>query len=415
MDGLFIAFIFCFFIVFLFLLVILITHVRGEVVRLWVHPVSYFRNIRYNRPLRIKIRHRSIAQTRSTSLVKTIDKVIFKTEKKEGQSETINFKESADDVSPELFEMWKVIRKQPQNFTIWGTSFVRRWRTKDGTTGRWVFVFHLYPLEEMTKRLGRHKLIQGILLEKPLDVHTPPTRDEWLIQRIREDRAKGVDVKTLERRIKSYKKEYRRISKEKWLNLVFHPSVTTTKEAEITDRLIGFENVMSITAHAMNVLGPQLAKYKALAHYALGREAYERELTAELHETADRLGDSEQLRELEHRAILEARTPLHISTEGAPYPVGFPSKPTEAPKPSPLKMPLPENFWIYVTIFSGFFLIVLGLFFYATNPSLWGVMLFGTLLFMFGVFLHWREGKKVKVAEIIKEKVKEGEEAVKGE
>jgi len=264
MNGEILPIIFVSLIFLIILFFIFIIRHRGEAVRFWVQPVPYFRGIRHNRPIKLKIT-RGVGRTLDKNLVKTFDRIIFET--KEGSPSQVVTEKKAKDVPEDLFEAWKEIRQHPEKYTIWAFFFMRRWRTPQGLKGRWVYAYSLFSIEEMAKDYLRHRLVQGVFVEKPLGVHYPPTKDEWVLSKIKEDTAKGL--KLSKDRVRAYEKEYRRISKEKWLALVFHPTVTAIGQAEVMNRLTGFENLMAVTAHAMNALGTELAKYKALAHFSL--------------------------------------------------------------------------------------------------------------------------------------------------
>ena len=419
MNGLpfeFIIIVLGIFVFFFILIIALIIYARGEIYRFWTPPVPYFRRVKHNKPMRLKIT-RGVAQTLNETLVKIIGETIFQTEQKGNPSQTTE-PQIREGVPNSLVEMWKKIREHPEKYTIWSFYFTRRWRTPQGDRGRWVFAYCLFSLEEITKRLGRHKLVQGVFLENPLDVHTPPTKEQWVLRRISEDRAKGL--KPTRDRVKVYEKEYRRIVKEKWLNLVFHPTVTVMKEAEVMGRLRGFENLMAITAHAMNVLGTKLAEYEQYKHFALGREEYERQLGKQLHETQDKLGTAMQTIHSLSRGIKETTTPTFISQEHAPLPTTPFPQPPYAEKPSRVKKlfgGLSEvDILNWALIAVGLFATVFGYGAYYQNPKMWGGLAFGALMFLGGVLvLIWRKHRIIKIPETLKERGEEAKEAVVGE
>lgn len=378
------------------LLLFLVVRGRGDLVRLWSsNVVPYFKRMRWNKPLRLKVR-RDIGQTMNSDIVKLIDSVMFK----DGSTDA----KKSDEIPTNLFESWKAIRLHPERYSIWGTFFKRAWKLPDGLKGRWVFLYHLFPLEEMTKRYGRHQLIQGVLLPQPMSVHAPPTKEQWCDLRLKEDLTKGI--RPDQKRIKAYMKEWRKLTKEKWLNLFFYPTVTVTSEAQTLERLQGFANFVTIGAYLMRVSGEKLAKFEYLAGFAEHSQKFMEIAQNELHGLADKLGKKDvTLRELD-RAIKELGIPVKISPDFAPMPY-FPHTPTPVEKPSRLKAQLPENWVAYLCVFIGFFGLVWGMF---TNGV--AQLVVGAFLLGLGAFMLWREGKKVKLPESVKETVAEQKESL---
>ena len=374
-------------------LLFLVLHGRGDLIRLWCsNVVPYFKRMKWNKPLRLKVR-RDIGQTMNEDIVKLIDSVIF-------EKGTENKLKDVPDV---LAENWKVMRKHPSHYSIWGTFFKRKWKLPNGLGGRWVFMYHLFPLEEMTKRLGRHQLIQGVLLSQPLSVHSPPSKEQWVDARLKEDLAKGI--KPDDKRIRAYVKEHRKLSKEKWLNLFFHPTVTVTSEAQMVERLQGFGNFVTIGAYLMRVSGEKLSKYEYYEGYTEHSQKFMKLTQEELHKLADKLGQKDVIIREQDRTIKEFSPPVKINPDHAPMP--FYSVPQKEPeKPSKLHVQLPENWISYMLVFLGFASLFWGL---LTSGAVQLVV--GAFLLVFGAFMLWREGKKLKLPESVKETVSDQKES----
>lgn len=401
-------------IIFMFMLLIFIfIRIRGEVYRLWVNSVPYFHKIKPNRPLRIKVT-RGLALTLTKNLVEIVDKTIYKPVKETNPKKKIKL-EKLPGVPDSLVEMWEKIRENPEKYSIWSFYFTKRWRTPDGNRGRWVFAYCLFSLEEMTKQLGRHKMVQGVFLEKPLSVHVPSTKDEWVQSKLKEDREKGL--KPTAEQVKKYEKEYRRILKEKWLNIIFHPTVTVIKESEVMDRVTGFENVMAVTTHVMSELGTKLAKFEVYKYYFLSSQELIRNLQQVAHKVADRLGRESQLSQQLNRTIKELRTPVHISTEGAPWPSVSAPPPPEKPRGARAFFTgineLDLINWLIIGI--GLFSTISGIAIYVANPKMIGTLVVGALLLLVGfIMFAWRKRKTVKFPESVSESAEAIKETVEG-
>jgi len=378
------------------LLLFLVVRGRGDLVRLWSsNVVPYFKRMRWNKPLRLKVR-RDIGQTMNKDIVKLIDSVMFE----QGSTE----KKRDPEVSDSLLKDWKILREHPEHYSIWATFFKRAWRLPNGLSGRWVFMYHLFPLEEMTKRFGRHQLIQGVLLPQPISVHAPPTREQWCDLRLKEDVAKGI--RPDQKRIKAYVKEWRKVVKEKWLNIFFHPTTTVTAEAQMLERLQGFGSLVAINAYAMRVMGEKLAKYDYMEGFATSAQKFMDVQGDELHKYGDRLGKKDIVLREQDRAMKELRIPVKLSPDFAPMP-SLPYTPVPVEKPSRLKTQLPENWVAYLCVFIGFFGLVWGMFTSGVAQLVVGAFLLGL-----GAFMLWREGKKVKLPESVRETVAEQKESL---
>jgi hypothetical protein len=311
------------------------------------------------------------------------------------------------EVPKSLIEKWKEIKSHPEDHIIWTTFAKRRWRWQ-GQKGRWIYFYHFFPHDEMTLRFGRHKVWCVNLLPTPIGFHAP-SKVEWIKMRMQEMKKEELTPTLKTALEKEYKRE---VKGQKWLLVMLHPTVTLTGEAEVFERLEGFQSLLPIIAQTMRTLGTKLAKYDALIASVKGFTGYQLEAKRTIEELTDELGRTSTLVQNLQRSLKEKRIPVVISPEASPMP--FAPQPRIQEKPSKIKQALLGEFnWVYATILLGFAMAFFGLLQYATNPANWGLLGFGSILFMFGVFMWWREKRsKLPFIEETKEKIKETKESL---
>ena len=386
------------------LFIFFLLRVRGEVVRLWVaNIVPYFPRMKLHRPLRIKIR-RGILQTLNTEIINVINHALFTLKE---DVETVR-----EGVPEELADKWKEIRDNPAKHVIWTTFAKRRWRYK-GQKGRWVFFYHFFPHDEMTLRFGRHKVWRVKLLATPIGFHAP-TKNEWLkmrIQSLPKEQQKSLSKSV----IQAFEKEYKReVKGRKWLLVMLHPTVTLTGEAQVIERLEGFQSLLPIIAHTMRTLGTKLAKFDALLASVKGFRGTQIEYRRMIEGLVDDLGRTVTQVQTLQRSLKEKRIPVVLSPTASPLPMMPSARPVE--KPSRVKTVLgkefPVSWFLFFVGFAGFFGGVLA---YSLNPATWGVMVIGGFFLVIGSLMIWREKRSkltMPVVEEAKERVKEATESV---
>lgn len=395
------------------LVVIVLWRVKGEVIRVWaVNTVSYFPRMKTNRWMRVKI-ERGVLQTLNSDIVRLIDAALLELQDKEAKGTAL---EAKADVPKELGEKWLKLRGTPEELTIWTTFTKKRWRWH-GEKGLWVYIYHLFSHDEMTLHFKRHRIWRVHLLPQPIGVYAPSKRD-WVVRRLQEAKAKGKpltnDLK------KSFEREYtRQVKGQKWLLVMLHPTVTAMGEAQTVERVEGFQSFLPVIAHAMGTAGGKLAKYESAVQTAKGFMQTEKGYASMVHELSDEVGKKARLIHTQAYALKEKSIPTVYSPESSPMPFVQPSPPKQ--EPSGLRRTLAQELnWIYVVMFMGFAMTFFGVLQYATDPQNFGLLAFGTIIFLAGVFFWWRD-KKTKTpilkeaSESLREKAEELKESAQQE
>jgi len=293
-------------------LVFLVLYSRGEVIRLWTHPIACFPRIKSNRPTRIKVTSH-VVQTLSDKLIDIFDEAIY---------ESVKEKKLRNKSTKELAESWEKIKVNPKNFTIWCLRFKKRWCIA-GERGKLVFAFSLFSLEEMTHQYGRNKLIKAILLHPPLKVHHPIPKKEWINMRINEAKANG-SVITPELR-KKIEKAYRLTPKESWISLIIRPTMLSTiEEAELVEKSVGFGNLFRIAVNAMRETSTKLANYEVYEHAVSNMLEVKRRMEKLIHELEDDKGHNARvIQQLRHQMKM-ITVPMRVSPDMEPFPSSIP-------------------------------------------------------------------------------------------
>lgn len=417
----------------IFVIAALAIYTRGEVVRVYADVVSYFR-MKEDRFLRLRI-HKSLIQTLTPDLINIFDELIFSSTDKKicpvckktvvpKQVDTaggkryqcscnftaklkgfMNFFVKRDDIEEDLFDWWKKAREDPSIFKIWCYRFNRPWRYL-GIKGRTVYAYCLFSLEEMIKKRGRHKEIDGLFQESPTFVYDPSV-EKWTQRQIAKSKFK-LDDEQLKNIVKSFKFW----GEESYIATIFTPTrLSISEKSALKGRLRDFDNRFLSVLLGYRVFGAKLPKFE------IYKQAFENMVEAgrlfnlELHTLKDVIGHgSQQYGRLETINKL-MRVPVKINPTYEPLPIGF-QHPKEKGKTFAVKKAVKEAVSSPFE-FMNMFMILLGTAFSILafggsmfNVTNWGIFLIA-VMFLFSsvglLYLRKRNEPVIKKPEPKKE------------
>ena len=364
-------------------LFVLILCKRGEHIRMWIRPIPCFPRSKSNRPLRIKITTH-VVQTLSPNLIAIFDETM----KKMGDTEK----------DKELKAGWEKIKKNPNNFTIWCIRFKKKW-VVSGEKGRLVFAFSFFSPQEMTRLRGSKKEINCLLLNPPLYVHHPISKNDWIKLRI--DEAKANVRKITPELRKKIEKSHRFAPKESWISLILQPTtLSVTEEATLVERLTGFGDLFKIVTNSMRAL-TEMAEFETYKHAVKTMLEVKRELITTIHALQDDKGhNARTIQTLEHQVKM-LRVSLKLSPDMEEFPRSIPgAAKQENDTKSELKKALKTMDYMesgLLTIAAlGFIFTVVGFFVTVATTTMWPILMAGMVLlfFGFGGFMWKKRGEQ---------------------
>ena len=359
------------FLVFLgiFAFAFLVLRMRGTVIYLWVPSMPCFPHLKSNRPMRTKISV-DVVHTLGPVLRNIFDETLKTTKDKE------------------LLNSWKKIKENENNFTIWGLRFTKHW-TVAGETGKTVFAFSLFSPEEMIHLYGRRKLIKAILLHPPLNVHHPIPKKEWIQKRVDEAIANGRKI-TPELR-KQIKKSHRNAPKEPWISFILHPTMLSeVEEAELVERLVGFEDLFKISVNTQKESATKLAKFVVYENAVKNFDEMKRQLRIQIHNMDESNKTmARQKQDLTH-TLNRYSLKMKVSSGGEPLPT-VPEKNINQENGAIKEVKQKINDLDYVEAFLAVLAIlglgctIFGATLTAATASAWPLLVSGVLLIIVGV------------------------------
>jgi len=393
----------------------------GDTVYLWADAPNKTLGIRMGRENKLKKVERTVVRKLTTEKIKLIDNVLSqhyviedgKVEPKETDENKTGDKKK-EIVSPTLpkdfIVKWEEMKKFPENFDIRMFFFRKTWRYH-GVKGRWVCVFTIWSLEEIWKRRGRRKIIQGLLLEPPIKIIEPLEWEEFYEEARQECKLRNVKMTT--ERYKRLKRDFKRIPREKAIAFAFVPTATSHQTQSIIEQTTNFGNFISIANFTLSQLEDytKLPEFRAIA--TSSKETIDKQGQT-ISILTDRLGRKESTIKRLHLIMQEKGIPVHISREGAPFPELRTPPPREEKALSKKLSLTPEQrgeLMNYLLFGVGLFTLIVGLFVSNVMPL---VLVAGLLLTLFFGWLILRR-RRMKVPELVEEATEEAAMRVKNE
>lgn len=303
---------------------------RGEVVRVYLDRIPpYFPKIKRTRSMRLKL-DKELIQSLTPEIKKILDGLFFTKAKSENENKSEKKEELAQnpDVPKELFESWKKLREDPSRFQIWCYRFNRRWGIKHlGVKGRTIYTYCFFSLEEMVKKRGRHKTIDGFFSDDYLLVHAP-SLEQYIQKQVEEAELRGEQITPAQ--LKNLKKSYKHNSEETYLANLFIPTTLhVTEKTELMDRFSGFTNIFKIAMYALHVLGSEVAKVELLKAATRDMLKVQREMKQGVHTQRDLVGH----KTTELGSLEDQLKGLKIPSTFSPKHEAFPVIPTPKAEP----------------------------------------------------------------------------------